>query len=344
MPDNSSVNSDSIKMVSECYKINLKLSIKLVCRYLWENICLYIYLFIVLEIASYFGQSAYTLISWTGHFFRSKDIFSSSVGRRGALQIGLNNLKIAGIPIADNGEAILNEYCRFESRFALENIWIRKNNRERIIKAFNSDDLENLKKTLEKQQFIIATPHTSANYLFITLINILGHDAPCVIINPFAEKIKYPSPFQSVLLRVFTRWNEIAKFIFMQDGKVFERCKNILRSGRSLIIAPDTPFHSKNNETITFMNRKTGVASGIAVLAKQCGVRVLAVSHWAENCTSPYRINIKPIDVIDTLQCMQDIFHFFETGIKKNPTCWNGWLYWDLMDHVEYREYINHEL
>ena len=302
---------------------------------LWEDFCLTLYLGVGLELASYSGKSAYKFVSRTGHFFRSQDVFASTLGKRGVLKAARENLKMAGFSARGKKEAVIRDYLKFESRFALENIWIRKNVQKHIMGAFESDHIECLKKKLENRQFIIATLHTSALYVFVSMIKSLGYDVPFVVMNPLASPIKNPAPFQKSLLRLFPRWSETNEFVFMQDGNVLERCKKILESGRSLIIAPDTPFHSTKNVQVEFMGRKTGVASGIAFLSRKCNVDVLAVSHWAENCTCPYKLDMTIIDSKDVSQCMKDIFRFFQTSIERSPACWNGWLYWDQMDHKE---------
>ena len=302
---------------------------------LWEDFCLNLYLGVGLELASYTGKSAYPFVSRTGHFFRSPEVFASTLGRRGVLKEAQKNLKIAGIAVPGTEEAIIRDYLGFEARFALENIWIRKNIQKYIIGAFEAGHIEELKKKLENRQFIITTLHTSALYAFVSLVKILGQDAPFVVMNPSASPIKRPAPFQKSLLKLFSRWPETNEFVFMQDGNVFERCKRILQSGRSLIIAPDTPSRSTRNVQVEFMGRKTGIAPGVASLSRECKVDVLAVSHWAENCTCPYQLDMSIIDSKDVSRCMIDIFRFFQTSIEHNPACWNGWLYWKQMDHKE---------
>jgi lauroyl/myristoyl acyltransferase len=308
---------------------------KFFTKNMWEDFCLNLYLGVGLELAAYTGKSAYWFVNKTGHFFRSWDVFASTLGKRGVLNEAQKNIKMAEVVMPGTEKIIIRDYLKFESRFALENIWIRKKAKKFIKGAFEPDHINKLQKMLENRQFIIATPHTSALYVFVSLVKTLGHDAPFVVMNPLAVPIKNPAPFQRILLRLFPKWSEANEFVFMQDNNVFERCKKVLQSGRSLIIAPDTPFQSTKNVPVEFLGRKTGVAPGIAVLSEKCKVDVLAVSHWAENSSRPYKLDMRIINSKGVSQCMEDIFQFFQTAIERNPACWNGWLYWEQMDHKE---------
>ncbi len=302
----------------------------------FEDFCLNFYLKFILEFVACFGRPAYRFVDKTGHFFRSEDIFASTIGQRGVLKSAMKNLRDASC-IVDNGmeRYILKEYLKFESRFALENIWIRRDIKKYILGAFKSDDVEALRKILLNRQFIITTLHTSAMYTFVALIKALGYDAPFVVMNPLAEQISNPSPFQRVLFRLFPKWSEINEFIFLQDGDVMKRCGMAIEAGKSLIIAPDTPFHSNNNVELEFMGQKIGVASGVGFLSKKYKVDVLSVAHWAENSACPYKLDMAIIKVPDITLCMQSIFNFFQKSIERNPACWSGWLYWEQMDHRE---------
>ncbi|GEM_PF-1380000 len=301
----------------------------------FENFCLNFYLKVLLELIACCGEPAYKFVKMTGHLFRSEDVFASTMGKTGVLKSAVKNLKAAHIVEYGMEKAVINDYTKFESRFALENIWIRKGVKNRIIGAFNSNDVRMLNEILLNRQFIIATLHTSAMYSFVALIKNLGYNIPFVVMNPLAGQITDPSPFQKVLLRLFPRWIQTNEFIFVQEGNVLERCERVINSGRSLIIAPDTPFYSKNNVVVEFMGRKTGVASGAGFLSQKYKLDILSVSHWAEDCTYPYTMDMKIIKPTEVAKNMQKVFSFFQKGIERNPACWNGWLYWDQMDHKE---------
>jgi lauroyl/myristoyl acyltransferase len=300
-----------------------------------EDRCLTFYLEVGLEIAAYAGTRAYGFTSGTSRLFRSFEGFASTLGKRGVLLTARDNL--SGAQVVDPGteEAVLKSYLGFENRFALENIWIRKQARRHIEAAFDKDHVARLKTLLNRHPWIIAIPHMSALYAFVALVQMFEYPAWFVVMDPHAAGLTHPAPFQKSLLRLFEKWRKTGRFVFIQDKNVFPRCRDILNSGGSLIIAPDTPFFSSRNVTVEFMGKKTGIAPGIGALARSCNTGVLAVCPWAENCRQPYRMSVKPILSTDISLIIREVFSFFQDCIRQHPSCWQGWLYWDQMDHKE---------
>ncbi len=41
------------------------------------------------------------------------------------------------------------------------------------------------------------------------------------------------------------------------------------------------------------------------------------------------------IEVTGIVPAMKKLFSFFEEFIERYPACWQGWMYWDLMDHED---------
>ncbi|MBF0257637.1 MAG: hypothetical protein HQK62_02180 [Desulfamplus sp.] len=304
-----------------------------------ETLFLSIYIGFLLEIASYAGRCAYRFIDVTGHWFRSREFFASTF-ERGVLKNAEINLKKHGVADDDNVDSVIKDYLKFESRFALENIWIRKNDSSKIIKSFDCTDVKELKDLLKKRNFIIVTPHTPALYMLVSLITKLGHDASFVVMNPFLNVGKQITPAQKTILKLFSRWTEFQKFIFMENGEVFERCTKYLQSGNSIIMAPDTPSDAPQKVPVDFMQYKTMVAPGAAVISQKYRIPILAVTPWAENINVPFRLNIKVIEpenadnITEEIQSiMNQIFNSFEVSIRLNPAFWHGWLYWHYMEH-----------
>ena len=301
-----------------------------------ETIIFHFYLFLFLEVAACTGSFAYKLLDSTGHRFRSREIYAS-IFAKGVLKKAEKNLKNSKLFPVSSIKDIVKSYLRFESRFALENIWIRKNSERRIKGAFNTKDLENLKGLLDGGQFVIATPHNVSLYMLVALIHSLGHGAAFMVMNPLANKIDHPTPLHKSLFKLFPKWGGFQDFVFIQDGDVFKRSVNVLNSAKSLIIAPDVPSSSENKVQIDFMGKKTLVSAGTAVLAQRCQVPILVVVPWADSCSEPYHLAVNIVESPqdnDISQCMGDIFTHFQTGIARNPACWSGWLYWDAMDHI----------
>ncbi len=297
-----------------------------------EIFCLNIYIDIFLEILAYAGKFAYYVVSLTGNWFRSHEVFASTF-EEGVLKNAEINLEKSGIVALNKIRPILKEYLYFESRFALENVWIRKNYSRQIIQAFDQTDLKHFKKFFQNGNYIVAIPHNTAIYMLVSLVAQLKESAPILVTNPLSFNIKKPTPVQKSIIKLFSVWPKHQELLFIEKGNIFDRSCAVLKSGKSLIIAPDTPFTSKKKVYINFMGRKTEVGPGAAVMAQRCKVPVMAVVPWAKNCTDPYKLNIKIIDAKDISKCMCDIFNFFQTTIEMNPACWSGWLYWDKLNH-----------
>lgn len=285
-----------------------------------------------LEVLAYTGQFAYRVVAVTGHWFKNRELFASSFGKGVLINAEINLVK-SGIVSFKKIRSIIKNYLCFESRFVLENIWIRKNSEQHIIQAFDPYDLNCLQRILSNGNYVIATPHNSSLYMLVALVSKLNHQAFFLVMNPLMHNLKNPAPVQKSMLKLFSLWTKYQKFIFMEDGDVFDQSCTVLKSGQSLIIAPDVPSTSVKKVYVDFMGRRTEVAAGTAVMAKKCHVPVLVVVPWAKNCIEPYRLNIKIIYAYDIDRCMCEIFNFFQDGIQINPACWSGWLYWDRMNH-----------
>lgn len=288
-----------------------------------ETWCLDRYLNQALEWVSMFPVPwAYRFIAATGRSFRS----------RGLLKNAEANLRQASIRMPTEAVSVIREYLRFETRYVLEDIWLRKNMARNIVAAFHQDDVVRLKQFLQQRNYIITLPHTACN-TFIGLANIFAQVVVLGSVNPLKMELAKPTPVQKSILRLYSRWLNQPDFVFVEDGSAFSRCCQVLVAGKSLIILADTPFHSEKNVCIDFLGRRTGVAAGAAVLAERCQVPVLAVVPWTADCRRPYRLETKIIEASDIVSRMREIFAFFETFIEQYPACWQGWMYWELMDH-----------
>ncbi|MCD6389978.1 MAG: hypothetical protein J7L69_11255 [Desulfobulbaceae bacterium] len=290
-----------------------------------ETWCLDVYLNQVLELVARLPvPRAYRFIATTGRLFRS----------RGVLKKAEANVRRAGICVTAEASSVIREYLRFETRYVLEDIWLRKNIARKIVAAFRPDDVAGLQQFLKQRNYIITLPHTACN-TFIGLAHILAQVVVLGSVNPLKMELARPTPIQKTILGLYSRWLTQPEFVFVEDGSAFARCCQVLGAGKSLIILSDTPFHSEQNVCIDFLGRRTGVAAGVAVLAERCKVPILAVVPWAADCCQPYRLETRIIEASDIVSSMRKVFAFFETFIEQYPACWQGWMYWDLMDHEE---------
>lgn len=297
-----------------------------------ETWCLDFYLNRVLELAAWLPVSwTYRFIAATGRLFRSRDVYASSFNR-GVLKNAEANLRQASIRMPAEVSSVIREYLRFETRYVLEDIWLRKNMSKKIAVAFHSGDVAQLQQLLAHRNYILALPHTASN-TFIGLASMLTRIVVLGSGNPLKIELSRPTPIQKTILRLYSHWLPCQEFIFVEDGDAFAQCGQSLRAGKSLIITPDTPFYSEQNIVLDFLGRRTGVAAGAAVLAERCQVPVLAIVPWTADCRRPYRLETRIIEAPDIASRMREIFAFFETFIEQYPACWQGWMYWELMDH-----------
>ena len=297
--------------------------------------CLDFYVNRVLELAAGLPVSwAYRFIAATGGLFRSRDTYASSFSP-GVLKTAAANVRKANICPPAEAVSVIREYLFFETRYMLENIWLGKNMARKIAAAFDSESVARLRQHLHNRHYIITLPHTASN-TFIGLASITSQVVVLGSGNPLKLTLAAPSPVHKTILRLYSRWLSHQEFIFVEDGNAFTQCCQALQAGKSLIITPDTPFHSEQNIGLDFLGRRTGVAAGVAVLAERCKVPILAVVPWAADCRQPYRLETSIIDAGDVASRMRKIFTFFERFIGKYPACWQGWMYWELMDHEDW--------
>jgi len=299
-----------------------------------ETWCLDLYLNQVLELAARLPVPwVYRFIAATGGLFRSRDVYASSFSP-GILKSAENSVRRTGMYGSIESSAIIRKYLRFETRYMLENIWLRDQVDRKIVAAFHPDDVARLRQFVSRRNYILALPHTASN----TFIGLAATLAPVVVLgsgNPLTLELSHPTPAQKTILRLYTGWLKYQEFIFVSEGDAFARCRQALEAGKSLIITPDTPFHSERNICIDFLGRRTGMAAGVAALAERCRIPILAVVPWAAGCHQPYRLETRIIEVSDIASRMRKLFAFFEPFIEQYPACWQGWMYWDLMDHEE---------
>lgn len=274
---------------------------------------------------------AYRFLSGTGDKFRNQKTYASGIDAPGALVRAFENLSDASIYQPEHINNIIRQILYFESRFVMENIWIKNKNHRSILKSFNSQDIKFLQKLLENKTYVIATVHTVALYLFVALLHVLEHPSGFIIANHSDYKWKYPTPLVQSSMRMTQEWRKYQRFLFPENKEVMKQSREMIQSGNSLTLCVDTPGYSQGIQ-VNLFGKRIAIPAGAAKLSLDCGIPMLLAIPYAPSIYEPYRIFLKIIEPVkDIASQMSAIFQDIEAVIRLNPACWSGWFYMDAM-------------
>ena len=298
----------------------------------WNDILLDVYFRIVLEALAFSPPPlAYRAMAPTAHLFRDWESYGAWY-EPGMFKNGLRNLKNARIFPKSRVRTALKDYLRFESRFVLENIWLRKHKKQFVLHSFANKSMRRLAALLQNEPYVVVTAHTSALYLLVSLIDILGHKSGFVCNNPMKQSWAGANPVQRSAIKTIRAWTQTQPFFFVEEGKVMERARACIRSGQSVIIPQDVLGYSERGVKALLFGRQVWSPVGAARLAFDLGVPLLVVVAGACHPADPYEVFIKRIHptgrIVQDVQC---VFDHIEAFIQMCPACWGGWLYLDRM-------------
>ncbi|MBF0210060.1 MAG: hypothetical protein HQK68_04145 [Desulfamplus sp.] len=281
--------------------------------------------------------TAYRLMFKTGDKFRDWATYPSGTDEPGALVRASKNLESANICEPDEIKNVISELLYFESRFVMENIWIKNRDCQKIIKSFNLDDVNRLKEVLGSNVYVIATIHTVALYIFVALINILNHKSLFLIANHEKYSWRYSSPLVTSSMQMIKGWKEYQEFIFPDSKDVMRLSKDAINSGSSLVLCMDTPGYP-NGVKAELLGKHITAPAGSAILSKDCNTPILLAIPYATDIYKPYKIFLKVFEPVkqesknDIEPVLQAMFKEAEPIIRSNPACWSGWFYIDSME------------
>jgi lauroyl/myristoyl acyltransferase len=239
---------------------------------------------------------------------------------------------LANAPFITNRQIpdIIKEYLRFESRFVIESAWLRRHKNKYTHQAFCLHDLAKLKQALAKGPHIIVTAHTGNIYLNCDIVNQLRPGTPIVSMDMTSLNAKHATPLQKRAVKAFSVWKQRQTHITLNSGQVMPRCRKLLETGQSLMIAPDTHYSGKHAMSTSFAGFDDfKVGPGAAVLSQEFNLPMLIVIPWAAHSDAPYKIKLKTIaPELSVKEKMEDYFSTLEQIIQQNPACWSGWLYY----------------
>ena len=273
----------------------------------------------------------YKILLKTGHWFRNWKTYSAANGFPGILYHAEENLKTLLNISPTMAKNILHQFLAFESRYILENNWIKTKNEKNIKNAFNQAAIEQLKIHLQNRQAIICTMHSANLCLVGALLHIIGHHITFMLaIIPEAIP-NGANPLHQNGIRMIMEWKEWQSLVPAN----MQAARQALSNGASLILASDTPGYNQKGVLVTLFGQRFWVPVGAAKLAQEFQLPLFVAIPWAKDVTSRYDLVIQEIDTSGTLQdVMARVFQVAEQAILKNPSCWMGWLGLHLMADV----------
>ncbi|MBF0242880.1 MAG: hypothetical protein HQK64_10465 [Desulfamplus sp.] len=275
---------------------------------------------------------SYKFLKFSGDIFRQFDKYDPGMGQASILLNSANNIANAGIATFKDAKEIVREYLKFESRFVLENIWIRRENSRYILKSFCQKDVKSLNNILNRQNCVVVCAHTSGLYTIVELLRVIGHQSPFILMNMLKQPWDKATPLQRSVIKTIPSWVEHQELFFVEDGSVMKKSRESLNCGRSILVAPDVPGYDQKGVIVNFMGNKIVSGAGAAKLASSCNVPILVAIPYSERCDEPYRIFMKIINPTGNVtDDMAQIYSNMEFVVKKYPACWAGWLYLDKM-------------
>lgn len=291
--------------------------------------CLDIYFRGILELAAMLPPPlAYDILPATGHLFRKWNTYDSGMKESAILMRALENIKDVVVLPRQRIRKTIEEYLRFESRFVIENIWLRKKHHRYILKCFRQADVDALKGFVRQRSYVIVTAHTSCIYMTSGLLHAVGHPNQFILMKMLNQSWNTASPLQRSALCTIPSWMNYQPLIFVEDGDSVGRGQTAIRAGQSIVIAPDVPGYDQRGVTVTLLGKQIRTGAGAAKIANKCGVPILIAIPWAVDCTEPYRIYFKEIKPSGNVASdMNTIYQAMETAIRFNPACWSGWLF-----------------
>ncbi|MBF0375931.1 MAG: hypothetical protein HQK72_00435 [Desulfamplus sp.] len=288
----------------------------------------------ILETAAFLPpQLAYKILHSTGHLFRNFDDYSCGYEKGAFLKAykNLENVNITPSSLPYNRiKEVLKEYLRFETRFAMENIWVRRENSKYIIQSFNRKYINSLLKLVSKQNYVIVSAHFSGIIDMVALLNVIGHQSTFIASNAMNQPWDLATPMQRSVATLFRSWIKRQPLIFSDEKDIMERSCQTLLSNKSVIMAADVPGYKGSK--VSMFGKNIWVPAGSAIMASKCNVPILVAIPWALKPYEPYKIFIRvvpPSHNYDSV--MQKIFDYIETVVRLNPAGWNGWLYFHRM-------------
>jgi lauroyl/myristoyl acyltransferase len=259
---------------------------------------------------------SYSILPYTGHLFRDWSDYTPTITLKGGLKVGKVALN-SFLGLNDKeAKHIINEFLKFESRTLIENYWIIKKKKNKMLQSINEDDIFRLTNLLQKKQSIVFITHSVNVTLMIFLLELLGTKA-----SVMKGTVPIHSSLHNYMAQTYEVWEQYQKHT---KGKALD-AKATIKEGFSLLIAGDIPYPSGCN--IKIFNKEVTVAPGAVKLSYKFDLPLLVAVPWARGVESKYNIVIEEIKKTGNIvNDLQNIFKICEKAILNNPSCWMGWM------------------
>ncbi|MEZ0328623.1 MAG: hypothetical protein ABWK15_03540 [Dissulfuribacterales bacterium] len=268
--------------------------------------------------------NCYKLLSLTGSWFRNWQAYSAATAYPGVLLTAVQNLqRYCNIP-QKKAQKIIVDFLRFESRYVLENNWIKSRKMSYITASFNLQAQTSLLEKVSKhRQMIICTLHSANLFTMGSLLYLKGIDTHFMVAVIPDVMPDGTNPLHENGIRMIMQWKNWQPLIPADISSA----RKVIEQGHSLFLAPDTPGYKDRGAIIALFDQPIWVPVGAAKLAQEFRLPLIVAIPWAPSITSLYEVDVNEIDTSGTLQeVMQRIFSTAEKTILKNPACWMGWL------------------
>lgn len=283
----------------------------------------------ILRITSYFPPPAcYSILPITGHWFRDWKTYSAATASKGVLFHAVENLQKCLGTTQEQAKEILRDFLQFESRYILENYWLKTWDTQKLKASFSFQAQEALNASIFTRQTIVCTLHSANLFVLAALLYLLHKNLTMLVAIIPTSMPAGTNPLHENGIRMLMSWKNRQPLIPAN----IQTARKTLQKGNSLLLAPDVPGYKDKGVVITIFDQSIWVPVGAAKLAQEFDLPIIVAIPWARSLTSKYEVIVQEIDSDGTLQqVMQRIFHVAEQAILKNPTCWMGWLYLNQM-------------
>lgn len=284
----------------------------------------------ILKLFSFLSPPAcYGLLKSTGHLFRNWKTYSAATASPGVLLTATENIERYLDLSPEAAHKILSDFLCFESRYVLENNWIKSRKMSYITASFNLQAQTSLLEKVSKhKQMIICTLHSANLFAMGSLLYLKGIDIHFMLAVIPDAMPDGTNPLHENGIRMIMQWKNWQPLIPAEMASARE----VISQGHSLLLAPDTPGYKDRGAIISLFDQPIWVPVGAAKLAQEFRLPLIVAIPWAPSITSLYEVDVDEIDTSGTLQeVMQRIFLTAERTILKNPACWMGWLCLDQM-------------
>lgn len=282
------------------------------------------YFEIVLKLFSYLPiPICYLPLKWTGHWFRDWRTYSCATASAGVLFNAIRNIQnLMGIS-QKKATAIISTFLSFESRYVLENNWLKNHNEAYILSSFTTKAKRELQSKLINKQTVICTLHSANLFTMGALIHSMQIPLSFMVAIIPESMPDGTNPLHENGIRMLMKWQKWQSLIPAN----MQAARAALKDGNSIVMAVDTPGYKDRGVIVNLFNQQIWVPVGAAKLAQEFNLPIIVAIPWASSVTSLYEVDIEVIDTSGTPhKVMQQIFLAAEKTILKNPACWMGWL------------------